>query len=65
MSMMNCWSNIKNMVKRKQYRNESDWRKISIKITTAKLLQQFQLDHDLLTYDQAINLMYNMLENKK
>ena len=54
------------MVKqKKQYRNESEWRKISIKITTAKLLQQFQLDHDLLTYDQAINLMYNMLEEKK
>lgn len=51
--------------KNQKQRINAEWKNIYIKRDTAKLLMQFKLDHELITYDQAINLMYDMMENKK
>lgn len=51
------------MVKqKKQLRNEAEWKDIRIKRTTAKLLMQVKIDNDLLTYDDAIQVVLNRLK---
>ena len=52
------------MVKQKLKRNEAEWKNVYLKRTTVKELQQLQLDYDLLTYDQTVQLLLQERKGK-
>jgi hypothetical protein len=54
------------MVKQKiQSISDGEWKDLRVKKETAKTLMLFKIQHDLLTYDQALNLMFSMLGDKQ